>query len=691
MFCPSCGSNLEEDVRFCANCGCSIESEQQDLQGKSKNLFKETKNLKKIIAVVVAIAIVIGIFSLVGNLSSGTSGASKTIAYVKDGKLYYKENMKSKKEAFEVTKLRSDSSYYWCEFSEDGKYLYFISKVTSSGTGDLNCIEVKKIKANSDKNKDAIKKIASNVSAYNIKLVGGKGVLYTKSGKLEYFNGKEDEVLVKNCSQFSYNEEENVVVYTVQKDEGYSLYAGKLSSKMEAKEIDDKINYVISMENPEFLVYYKQDDEWNKELYVANMQNDPEKISKKYDNISIDAEKKCLIFTEGMDTESVLYDFVEDDYAEQDAGVVEPEKKDYLVEVELKDVLSESDYTYYTEHPEYLDNFYKYLYQDDSTGMKRYSRYKDGSYQYYYYDGAKWYQLDETLYGNAVEEFEKKEDRIKLRERLKEEEYNQNLQKAYYYTFGKDAELLVEGVNNIRIGDVEAKLLTYKRTNYEKPMLSQVESVWDLQGYLSENAEHTAYINVGKGKETELEAGDLSAVQVSEDKSKCAIWSYGKNNDGDYEYELVMYNIKKNEAKMESTLTDNESNPVGLWIGNSFYYFSNTDDEEVVLNLYENGKSKQALEDVEYAVQIYKDEVYVVFDGKGEVELYGKNQKQIESFDDIDNLYYLDKKCILLIQEEDLYLYDGSDDLKEIDDNVEYLTVPTWEGAEGFLYNEYYN
>ena len=64
-YCPSCGSELKPEYKFCLNCGVKIDSESQILTQTSKeeNIYQPSQekksNIKAIIAIIAVIAIIV--------------------------------------------------------------------------------------------------------------------------------------------------------------------------------------------------------------------------------------------------------------------------------------------------------------------------------------------------------------------------------------------------------------------------------------------------------------------------------------------------------------------------------------------------------------------------------------------------------------------------------------------------------
>lgn len=677
MFCPGCGNQIDESAKFCTSCGMALTEENTIVL---QNSPKKAKGLKKGLIAGAGLLVVVLLAALVFVSGSLFSGSGDAVAYIRNDKLYYKENANSKKEAYEIARLHSDAEYAPIEFSEDGKYLYFFSDFEDYTYGTLNQIEVKKIKADSDKNKKNVIEIASDVEIYNYQIIDGNSVIYRcQNGKIEYFDGKEEHTIAKNVSNFHYNKENNTLIYSVLTDESaytYSIYAGKFSTDMDAEKIDVDVASIISMENSEFIVYSKMNDD-NYELYVAGIGQEPEKISKNYYGIStMDAEQKKMIFLERQEVSYSLYEYVEDDCKAEDEGVAAPDAKKYMSEVSLSDVLEEADYEYYKEYPEELTYFYEYRNEDYDIGMKYYYNWEDEIT--YYYDGIKWYSLDNELYERAWEEYSTHSDRINLRNNLMEEQCTQYEQSAYYYEAGKEVEQLLEGVSSITAVDADKKILYYTEVSYAKKKLSELESVWELEEDMEANKTRKLYIGVAGGNFAELGDKSMYATELSEDKSKCAILAYNGEK-----YELLMCNIKGKEVSMEETIAKNKTEVFGKWLKNQFYYLTDADDSYGTLCCYENGKSREMTEDASLDdIRVFENETYMISeyasDGSCDILFYDANDKKLEKFSDVEGTpIYISDECIFMIRRDDLYFYNGSEDLKKIDDNVTVYKVNT--------------
>lgn len=678
MFCPVCGNQVEDDAKFCPFCGSGIAGEPTPTVSEPTPVVTNpnTQDTKKsfnfvpyILGLAALVIVVIGGFFIFGN----SSGADTAVVYVKKDKLYYKENPASKKEAYEVVDLDSESEYpdYNVFFSNDGKYLYFFMESEGS-YGTLSYIQVKDIKADADKNEDKIQEIESKVYMWNAQPVGENGVLYyTSNERLEYYNGKDSVRISKECLDFAFDTDKNVVIYAESDGDDRDIYGVKLSGDVEPKKIDDKVDSIYSMQNSDFILYTKND---GKTLYEAGIERDAEKITDEFYNLAaVDAEQKKIIYTNNVEKKISLYDFVDDDCLASDEGIKKPDYKDFATEVGLDVVMDSYDYEYYSLYPEELEEFYDYLWMDYTFELYYY--YNSDTGTYYHYDGAKWYFIDTALYERAMEEYESIGYRVELREVLKEHEVTDVTQSVYYYESGKEAECLLEKVTDAVAGDVETKFLTYNRETVKKIKMSEISSAYDVYDFLEDAYELTAYYQINGAEEVELEEENIYSTLVSKDKSKVAIVTLE-----DEEYKLLVSDIKNNTLSKAETVTTETSNPMFAWKENTLYYLEDVKDGSGDLCIYKNGKSEKLIKNIGVSqVIIDGNDNCLAFeydnDGYYDVELYNAKHERVEKFSNFRLVRYIDSKNIIFLKKEKLCLYDGSDEVKEIDKNVDFARV----------------
>ena len=114
-----------------------------------------------LIVALVAVAVIL-VIKLLGGVSGGGDNEKK-LAFQKDGVLYYVPNMDKEKDPIEIDESRDEDGWTY-EFSEDGKYLYYLSR---DDHGELCRVEVDKLKADSDKNSKYIVEIDSKAVAFS--------------------------------------------------------------------------------------------------------------------------------------------------------------------------------------------------------------------------------------------------------------------------------------------------------------------------------------------------------------------------------------------------------------------------------------------------------------------------------------------------------------------------------------------
>lgn len=674
MYCSVCGNQIEDNSKFCPACGAAVESEPAPVEAVKK---KRSINLLALLIGLAAIVVIgLGGFFFFGGLT----GSDTAVAFVKKDTLYYKANPAGKKDALEVVDLDSkgDSSYYKVLFSKDGAYLYFFTE-SDGDYGTLSYIKVKDIRSDVDKNEDNIQEIESGVYLGNIFSTGETGVVYfTKDSKLEYFDGKESKRISKDCYDFNYDEEKNVLIYA-EEDGGYkTIYGAELSGEVEPKKIDNDVDTIYSMHNSDFILYSKKE---KNELYEAGFAHNAVKIADNFTEIrQIVPANKQLIYVNCYDKDIYLSEFVEDDCLESDKAVQKPDPKNFAAKVGLDTVMSSYDYQYYSLYPEEMSFFYDYLYKDEALNMSYY--YNSDTDTVYYYDGTDWYHIDTALYERAIEDYESIAERMEIRESLAEESYGYAREDVYYYESGKEPECLVTDVNNVVVGDTAAKCIAYKKHNVEKIKMSQITSIWDVHNHIDEAGTWLSYCQLNGAEPVELEQKDIESIIISEDKTKAAVVIYDENM-----YELLLGEIKNNALTNLESLTKEKNKPKAAWRDNILYYLEDVEDGTGDLCIIKNGESQKAIKNIGISVDIDDENNYITYEMKEEydsdlgvyayhynVELFDSKYDKIESFSDCYSVEYFNKESIVFMKNGKLYFYDGTE-TNDIAKNVDGFAV----------------
>ena len=292
---------------------------------------ERNKKFKKIAGISTgAAALVIAAVAIVLYLLLGLGHRNNAFIYFSDGDYELIKDIKKGKD-IEIGSSRSDNAFeYLMSFSPDGKYIYYFTKWdTSSLTGTLNRVEYAKLSEKTSRNDKYVETIGSNIT-YNYKILKNGSVVY-KNGEnvLYYYNGKDSERIAKDVRYFCVSPDEvNRIVYQVDNDDGYSLYG------CEFKDIDNKvklatnISYVIKFNDVDDILYVRYENDTSY-LYKVGLSSESELLGELSDYISSGDEDWIISLYSG--SELNLYDYVDDPYAESDAGIREPDTNDYLV------------------------------------------------------------------------------------------------------------------------------------------------------------------------------------------------------------------------------------------------------------------------------------------------------------------------------------------------------------------------
>lgn len=381
MFCPKCGEKLPDDSKFCSACGEKLASATLEVQEEQKTnddsapdvsasqinitkpdleQVKKKINSKKIIGIAAAVVVIIVIAVSVLGLKTlfFSSGSGNVYAYLSNGRYELITNL-NKEQIIEIDSSKSDVVRTdMLDFSPDGKYIYYYTKYDdSSETGTLCRAEYGKLKADSSKNDKYIEVIAGNVSLGFRFLDDGSITYISGDDTLYYFNGEEPIQIVENVSYY-YTDGSEKLVYVTGETAGadtdeytlYTMYGVTLSDIDNKIELASDFDNIYSADDFDNILYTKEEDDFSETLYVVGFTKESEKLAEKvsfsYDWIE---GHDRIYFTAENGTMLHLYDFIEDSYAEADAGITEPKYDDFSIPSYSYDMvygsdLAESDY-----------------------------------------------------------------------------------------------------------------------------------------------------------------------------------------------------------------------------------------------------------------------------------------------------------------------------------------------------------
>lgn len=675
MKCMYCGADLPEGASFCGACGRKVETVMASAPVEQASPYMSPVNTGKpsrggrlwlVIGIVVAVLLVFLLagFGIGKLISSSRGGSEKMLVYLKNGSLYYTANMDKEKEPFEI-----DSSVQGFSdvcISDEGTYLYYIS---NDSRGTLYRARLGKMKGDVDKNRKYIDEIDSRVEDY--RLLEEDTLIYcTTDRRLFYYDGEEETDIDRNVENLGYVADGRLYYTTYNNGEYVYCYydLDEMTGDSYARNLDI---YSVDWENDRF--YYMQESAF----YEGNRSGDSTKLA---ENISwvvgADAASEVVYFVRQRTKETSLYDCVLDRTAGEDALLTKPEKKDYLNKVAESKVLTKQDKDYYKEYPQYKDDFYKNrLYEDFELKLKTYYNWEKN--QKFYYEDDKWYAFDEEAYNEADEAYRGAEKRIRLRESLKEETYEETTYDLYQVKEGRET-LLAENVDNL-YADAMVELVTYAQYDgltFEKRDVSELEGTYEVWQQINEarlSSESGRYCYRLGETEGALESA-VTGLQVSPDHQKVMMRAeeilHPGNEDG-YEETisaLYCYFIKNGQLEQPGKLTRCEE--FGYWVEDAYYFASGVTDGYGDFVVYRDGEEETLMKNISvYDIRLYDDGNYTAFKNRGDGDLYLYNSKGEDTriSKNVQRYSYINEERIVYLRDDGLYVYDGSGEDRRIE------------------------
>lgn len=647
---------------------------------------------------VVAVALIVAVILLLRGLLGGKSTAVDDLFYLKDGDLSAVLNIAAKEPAeVEIDGIRNaENAGSWvAKISEDGKNLYYYSKIDDNGNyGTLCRIQTDKLskKGNNDK---YIEEIDSKVNVGSFEIINNTSVVYCrKDDQLSLYENGETYELADSVSDYWITDDKKYVVYTEEDDDDYTLFCVGISKDAKAKEIDSHVINVLDASNSNFILFSMDynDENYCYDVYAAGVDADPVLAAENVVSVySICAEEKSFYYTNPETQEVPLYSYVIDSYAESDANQKEPDARDYMDKVKASTAISESDANYYSGMEEFLEEeVYPYGY-NESLGLYAYNNYDDYSTYYYDDEEKQWYgDFDQNAYYEAENEYDAVGDRIALREELKSETIDKDYQKLYFYKNG-DTTTVCENVGTTYSGDKKA--IIYTKTDLESGdaeyQIDDIYSSSDLRDRIEYGSDEGSdediayYCCVNGGQETELtDFENISSVYVSKDgKTVIVTGNYENYEDDDYCEEVIAYKAT-GDGLGEGDSLAKEGSAVGFH-DDIFYYYDDIDDDEGDLYSYQGGTSKLlAKNDSGSSVFIGDDGVVLGYtdwdynDGSGDLSRYGKDGSDEEIARDVSSYRYLGSDTYLYLQDGDVYYQNKKGEETRLARNVDCFWYP---------------
>lgn len=686
MKCTNCGTEIEEGSLFCTGCGRKVADMAAEEQGTvnpqpqqqasepvaTGDPQKKNYRLVGIIAVVVIAVVAVLIFALLTRGGSSDSSNEKKLVYDQDGILYYVPNMDKDADPVEIDEVRDDNSWEY-EFSPSGKYLYYHAYDDRS----MLCrVELAKLKADSNKNSNYIEEIDAKVNSYV--LMDDERVLYCDfDSTLYYYDGSEESKIDDDVMDYSFTDD--TVYYTIYDDDDMASFYYYDTAKNDGDCIVDGED-IISTDYDTGSCYVQDGDE----IYEVSKNGDETRVLNGVDWVADASVKNHRIyFVRQRSIEKTLYDFVEDDYADEDAAIGgEPDVNDYLEEVSEKTALTRQANAFLAEFPED-----RYMYLDEHTSWSdvpdMVSYYNSDDEETYYFDAApeKWYRCDWDSYYADESAYEDAQNREELRSELKGTDYTQTYEDLYVWNQGSDEQELVTSIDSSILDiDNDHQILYYRKIAEDDTAQANkisIDSVYStdavyewLGGYGDEDydeadaedgSDETWYVMTGT-KEQEMDI-PIWGIHVSDNGKTAIVWS-----DEDDENVLYDYDVTSDGLKEVGKVTEDAYVYRGAWVGDSYYYMTGEEDYGD-LNVYKNHKSTTLAKNVAlYQVNVFDDGNTAAYKDtdKMELRIYGSNGDDTTIGKDIDSYAYINANRIVYKKNDNLYVYTGKDEDRRI-------------------------
>ncbi len=582
VFCPSCGARNKSTDVFCGSCGAPLNQVQvvPNIQGTYTAPQKpKKKKAPVIIGGFVAVAVLALVVFAAVNLFGGGSGKgdSKPLLYLKDNELTLASGRKH--EPLHISDDYFDSSSEGdlytrnsspLQYTKDGKYMFYKRNIRD-GVYDVYYQKV------GGKNSDA-QKLDSDVLSYSV--ISKNKIVYLRDEtdrRLYLASLEDEEKIASDVENYAVSSDDKYVVWEERDGEEYKLYVQALDGKGEKEKIDT-ITGVIDFSDDLKTLVYKKDDA----LYVCRDFTEKEKIASDVGSVytfNID-DKLEMYYTKSEDMEEeedaeegsysgyTLYDLFDDDLADSDAAMTEPNISDYQ----------------------------SITYEDSYWGRREVVKTSDSYY-------------------NALDAYEEKLYRDNFRKSLQEQPLEVETVSIYYYAQGDDSGELVAEVESVddsiySVIGADSAMLCYFNFDYDS-MEKMKFSNWVNSDSMNANFYTEIMKNMVEGITIELldgqnlqtfpeldltELDDLS-LYYNRKTDEIYVFSYkggysevAVSEDGTYtdtkekEGNLHTWNYKKEGADLELLREDVFS----VWESSDdgIYYFCEADKDGDSAELY---------------------------------------------------------------------------------------------------------
>lgn len=526
MTCTNCGNTIPDNAKFCGSCGFAVNNGGDAEKPKAKKI----KDWWLVLGGLVIAAIIIAIKVIPWPADNNEDG--NYALYIKDNGLYYTdlngtddwcitENLYSDNEECTEDIIKGDIGDR-CAMSKDGEYFFFPEDVTideivqGSHASLLFSLYYRSI-TRPDKDPFFV-----DCSVYDYKLSTDNAIItYLRN------NGNGGELCQYYMEEDRYEEISDGVFKYYVSDDGTAIYYITIEG-FYYMDIADGVTEKISDTSALLLVEYISDD--FSTIYYLNdgalfkkvINEEEERINKSlcYKADVLDTGEMYFIDLVS-DSSLTMMDLIEDDMAEEDSRITEPDV--------------EGDYPYIG----YFDTIEEYE-----------AAYKE-------------FEINMEQQRKSYEAYEKKLERDQLRQILKETKYCYGDTYGLYYFDGNKAELVADyciDVQSTARTEAVATYISYEYDNIEKIKLSElykainvpVEDIDlnELDTYIDSMIKPEMVLNVAVGAEpTEIRSVNNVLSYVSDTGD--TIYAIYDDSESDLLTSGDLYKIRSNGKNLD--------------------------------------------------------------------------------------------------------------------------------------------
>lgn len=642
-FCPHCGGTNDADAIFCSICGKDMNGDGQPVVEENTSKKVPKKLIVGAVGVVAAVVVIGGVVKIVGGLGGGKSDSY--ITYVKDGYInqsdieHYKKKPVEYQGRYGSTSDDGENYSAGVRYSKDGKYICYPTDVNYGDDSIEFRLNMQKV----GKTEEPVK-IDSSVTSYTI--LDNNKILYKKAGNdTLYINDKKGnkEKIASDVEYFYLDSDQKNIVWSESNGDGtINVCQQDVALKKEKKTLAKDVDSFHTSSDLKYVVVQEQDT-----LYMVENFGEKQKIASGVEDVSYDdLDNGGIYYTKSSEETLSAEDVIEDDCADSDAAIEEPDREDYKVEK-----IEKNDWT--------------------------------GKYE-------KVESVDEDAYDAAYEKYYDKENRDEIRDALEDYEISTPVEKLYYVKDGKETQVDAT-VAQMYYYTGDWKGIVYSRYNMDdvpKLKISEIDSASSIESdyyqMLSESAQTCVYTE--KNKTVVLDENLATVWGVDEDSKT----GYGVkmqdsgSEDEDATYSLYSFSVDNNSDGKCKLISEDVAYYQELIKDGDVYYLKDTDSDGNG-DLYCNDKNIDS--DVKsgtlYTVPDSDNVLYAVdynsSNNSATLKMYdGKKDKIIA--DDVYSYLPIDEKHIALLIDYsmksyrgDLQYYLGKEELKSIDEDVSFI------------------